>query len=447
MANEEIKIKLGLDSTPLSRALTGVIGSVKRSLSGIGGQIAAGLGLSLGVGGVFAGIRKAIQLADQLKTTSESLNVSTDFLQGFQRFAQDNGGSVEMANKALEKLSRLAGDALAGDDGAIKLFKEFNVALINSNGTFKDSGELALAVADRLKDAKSGAEQTNISFQLMGKGAVAMAAGMKQGSAALQEYIDKSPKISKQQINALDELGDSIQRAGANAVIVTAEVSSALGMMAEAWTRSRREGISAGEAAAAMRKEMAMADEADEKKRLRLLRDETAAIMERDKKAEEKAKMLSDAAEVKAKWAAENAMSEASIAAAMAAQIDRMRALGELGKSRGDRGRFTLGELADLETPGGLLPEQAKNKGLAKRARELIQQGRMNIAAGREKEAKKRFAAADAITAQLSPLLESERNPEGAMQKVLDDSNMKLTEILTELSERGIIVRSLITSD
>lgn len=263
MASEEVKIKLGLDSSPLSRALTGVVGMAKRAGASIGRALTSGLGLTLGAAGLTTALSKALGFADQLKSTAESLNISTDFLQGFQRFAQDNGGGIEMANKALEKLSRLVGEAKSGSAEAVKTFARFGITLRSDDGTFKEVSEIMGDIADRLKNSKSGSEQAAIAFDLLGKGSVKLAAGLKQGSEAMKEFIENAPKLSRQQIDALDEAKDSIERAGANITLVFAEAATSVGLLVEAFARAKREGLSVSEAAGKIRDEAVNAEFGD----------------------------------------------------------------------------------------------------------------------------------------------------------------------------------------
>lgn len=439
--NEQILIKLGLDSSPLTRGMAGLKGVVTRAAQSIGQALSGGFGALIGGGAVVAGLHKAIELADQLKSTSESLNVSTDFLQGFQRFAQDNGASIESANKALIHLSRLVGEAASGSEEAIKKLNGIGVVLRNENGTLKDTGEIVLEIADKFKDASSGAEQSRIAFEGLGKSGIILAAGMRQGSAAMQEFINKVPKLTQTQINALDELGDRLQAFGADSLVAAVDTSSAAGLIMETFARARREGISPGEAAKRIRSEAQAAYDAT-KKRFELQKTtEASSAFEKEREDARLAMEKADSEWRSADAELKQTAAEKEKTELLKAQRDFKSDMGRLDKAAEDRGRFTLGELANLQAgPGGFTRAQWVNKNSATRAVELEEQGRWWLSNNNDVMAKRRFSAADAIRAGLTPLASGERKPFAELEKSAHESADTLLKLEALFRETGVKV-------
>lgn len=224
MASEEIKVKLGLDSTPFSRGLAGVHGMAKRAATGIAGAFSSALG-SLGgsfggllsLGAITAGIRSIISNADQLKNTSEALGVTTDFLQQMQGLMADNGVSAEKFNGALERMTRLLGDAQAGSKEAQKVFSDHGLKIRDLNGANKTAEAMFRDIANAMKAAGTESAATSIANDTLGKKTAAMTVLMRKGADEVERLASQIKIISETDIAKLDAVGDALAKFGRDA--------------------------------------------------------------------------------------------------------------------------------------------------------------------------------------------------------------------------------------
>ena len=94
--------------------------------------------------GVFAGAfavrqivqfgNEALQLADNIGKTADSLKVSTEFLQKYQFAAGQSGMSTEEFNKSMMVFSKLVGQASIRTSEVGRTLEKFGIQIKNANG-------------------------------------------------------------------------------------------------------------------------------------------------------------------------------------------------------------------------------------------------------------------------------------------------------------------------
>jgi len=87
--NEELLIKMGLDSSAMATGIRGV----KGMLSEFGSEISAKFASVASVGAVAVTLEKALERAREIKRVSEELGVSPKFVQDLQNIAAVTGVS------------------------------------------------------------------------------------------------------------------------------------------------------------------------------------------------------------------------------------------------------------------------------------------------------------------------------------------------------------------
>lgn len=232
---DHVLIRLGLDASEVGRTMRTLTGTFKKWGDGISKSISdsfksafRNFGALFSVAGIVAMTRRLANMADEVKGASEALGVSTDFIQGFRTAVSQNSGTVEQANKGLEKLSMLAGQGS-------KSFEKWGISLTDVNGRIKTTQELILEISDKMKSATSGAERSAIAFDFFGKSGAALIPTLLMGSEALEAYIASSKKLSAEDIVRLANAQDALSLALDKTTIAFGGLVGGLMRAGEAW--------------------------------------------------------------------------------------------------------------------------------------------------------------------------------------------------------------------
>ncbi len=215
--NEHLKATLGLDARPFANGLRGAKGMAKNFAdgimgSGIAGKIGGFFGGLLAVGGIKNAAQAVLDYADKIGNAAESLDVSTDFLQAWNKQVTLSGGTTELAAKGLEELTRRLGDAADGSGDAADKFKKYGIDVRNADGTLKNTEQVVYDIAEVMKTAGSQAEANAIAFDLLGKSGVKLVNSLAGGREGLAESIDALKRFvpTQEEIQAVKELGDTL---------------------------------------------------------------------------------------------------------------------------------------------------------------------------------------------------------------------------------------------
>src|SRR5438309_5978734 len=111
MSDESVIVKMGLNRQAFDAGLKGASGA----LSSFKGMLGA-LGASFGLGQAKAFVGEMVNMAKSLTSQSEALGISTDFLQGWRKAANESGVDAETASNALNRFVKHLADS--GKEGA-----------------------------------------------------------------------------------------------------------------------------------------------------------------------------------------------------------------------------------------------------------------------------------------------------------------------------------------
>lgn len=183
---DSVTIRMGLDRRSFDRSLKGAGGALSTFKGALG---AIGASFSLGkMKGFLSGI---FQMANDLKRTSQALDVSTDFLQEWRTAVGQAGGDAKNAEQHLERFTqRLAASGKSGSDVEIELRK----------------------VADAMAAQPDPVKRAKIAFDAFGKGAAELIPLLKGGSNGLDEFRGRM-KLTTADIEALDKAQDNLEQA------------------------------------------------------------------------------------------------------------------------------------------------------------------------------------------------------------------------------------------
>lgn len=441
MAKESVQFSLGLDGGPFVAGLRSALGQVT---GGLGKQIQGALGKAFAIAAPVAlvgrGLSMLKQHVDAVNSVSEKLGVSTDFVQGFQEAATQNNATVEQSSKALEKLSRKLGDAIAGEDQAKKLFKDLGVEIRNSHGEARGLESVLYDLSDRLKTIPSAAERTRVAFDLMGASGAAMIPTLQSGAKELRNMVDSANKLSTEELRRFDAIIDKVELVSKRAVVNAAKGISAVGPTNIA--RMIHELVEPGTA-----RSIARGNRVEEIRQLIELQKERERqrMSEFVKAGKEKTarRELVDLEIIRQDAARKVLAVEELITRQKQAQtrIGLLTATNDADRSRA--GLFTLEQLATLERPaGGFTRQQVRNIEAARRAIELMNQAGYAAANNDLATRDARINESLSITRNLAPLLPEAKDPFGEVDKAIAQSNRELAEIRNALTQHGIVVRN-----
>lgn len=472
--DEEVQVRMGLDRRPFDKALKGAQGAMGTFKGALG---ALGVGFSLGAAKSFIG--SILEMGDGLKRQSEALQVSTDFLQGWSVAAAENGSDAGEATKALDKFSNHLSDT--GRIGA-------------------DVEEEIGKLADRIAAAKTPVERIGIASEAFGsKLGAKLIPALQGGSKALGEFIANAKKLSTDDIERLDAIGDalgamerdakvlsggaliSVGKFGASlltAIGLNAKFGSSLGGIGKTTAlianiasaidstgastkktldeQARAEGrrLEIKSAYAKVDREIAdtefqslsteeqLGQLVEERKELLDQIAEEDASVESAKKLIEVEKLSQDINE-RQKKIDEDRLKTAkdhvnAIAAQGNAQLAVEKARASFDAAKQDRSGLTLQELANAtpQTRAG-----ARNVNAARQvigAEDFAQRARIE---GRTDLAKKATDFALGLRKQIEPLTTSEKNPLASMDAGIAEANETLTALLDKASKDGLVIQ------
>jgi hypothetical protein len=212
-----VKIKASVDGlqqiSALERSLKNVEGQAGRTsgvmgrLRGAAGGLSGALGSILpavGVAGIAAMGKQAIDAADNLNDLSQRVGVAVPTLSKFGAAAEDSGTSIEEVAKAMGRLSKGIVDPASKTNEALK---SIGVSSTDAAGKVRSVDAIMLDLADRFSKMPDGAEKTALALELFGKSGMNLIPMLNGGRDALSQY---AATIDKDMAEAADKFNDAL---------------------------------------------------------------------------------------------------------------------------------------------------------------------------------------------------------------------------------------------
>ena len=178
------------------------------------GQLKAGIGALVGIGGVGAFATQMVQTADKIGKVSAKLGISTDALQKFRFGAEQSGVATSTFDMAIQRMTRRVAEAREGTGEAKKALEEMGISLRNSSGKAKTTEEIFLEVADVMKGMTSQSDRVRLAFKLFDSEGVSLVNMMQQGSTAIKDYGQQLEAyggiIDQKAIKATEDFNDAL---------------------------------------------------------------------------------------------------------------------------------------------------------------------------------------------------------------------------------------------
>jgi hypothetical protein len=190
----------------------------------------AGIGLAIGGASIANLAKQAIDAADQIGDMADRAGISARALQGLSYVARDVGADTEGLVTGITRLNKTLGEAGAGNKEAIKTFQELGVSFA-IGGELRTTEDVIRAVADRIQQAGSVAEQTRIAVAAFGKAGAALVPVLRDGAAGMDTMLAKLEEmgviVGGQTLKDADALAKTFQKMSEsiNVQLITALVA------------------------------------------------------------------------------------------------------------------------------------------------------------------------------------------------------------------------------
>lgn len=209
------------------------------AFEGMSGKVNAalnftGIGLAIeGVHKLMEAIGEASQRANEIRSMSEVLGVTTTQFQAMQIAAEEAGIGAEMMFRGEEKLVKILNDARDGSGAAIEKLHALGI----SNEQIRDksfaAAEMIAFLSGRLNDSTTAASEMAVMAKELGARAALVAEGIKQLGSNTEEWNKKAAEanaLSDAQLTSLHEtgawwgiVGKAIENASAKTVVWSSE--------------------------------------------------------------------------------------------------------------------------------------------------------------------------------------------------------------------------------
>jgi hypothetical protein len=212
MATATAKIQVTAEDRT-KKAFNNVQNSLK-NLDKSFGQLKAGIGALVGIGGVGAFASQMVQTADKIGKVSAKLGISTDALQKFRFGAEQSGVATSTFDMAIQRMTRRVAEAREGTGEAKKALQEMGISLKDSSGKAKTTEQIFLEVADVMKGMTSQSDKVRLAFKLFDSEGVSLVNMMQQGSTAIKDYGQQLEAyggiIDQKAIKATEDFNDAL---------------------------------------------------------------------------------------------------------------------------------------------------------------------------------------------------------------------------------------------
>lgn len=172
----------------------------------------AGFVSAISIGSIVAASKAALEYAGSLGETAQALGVTTKELQTFRFAAQQNGATMEEADKSLGKLALSISKARSGSKEAAAAFASVGVSLADLDS--KSKSEILGKIADGMKAAGGASNNAAAGVAIFGKGFQKIVPVLDQGSAGINELSLAAEKLgivlSDDQIAKADQTADKL---------------------------------------------------------------------------------------------------------------------------------------------------------------------------------------------------------------------------------------------
>lgn len=185
MGQEDLLFKLGIDASGIGKGITSVRDQVRSGVS----SIASSFTQMFAVAAVVASLRDIGKEMVELRSNAKQFEVGTDFLQAWRRGIVKFGGSIEEADKSIDKLLQKIGDARENGGDAAASFEKLGISLGAVGGNAATTEDVLKQIANKYQAAATAADKARIAHEFFGKSGEKAAKILAGGAAGIDAYI------------------------------------------------------------------------------------------------------------------------------------------------------------------------------------------------------------------------------------------------------------------
>ena len=162
-------------------------------------------------------VAKTVESADGIQLSADKYGMSTDRIQELTYAGKGLDVEFDTIAGSQSKLIKAMTAAKDPTTAQGKAFDDLGISVVNSDGTLRDSNEVWGEVIDKIGQMPNQTEASSTAMVLLGKSALDLNPLIKAGSGELAKLTEEAHKngavMSGESVAALDEFGDSIEKA------------------------------------------------------------------------------------------------------------------------------------------------------------------------------------------------------------------------------------------
>lgn len=161
-----------------------------------------------------AGVKSAIDYADQLNDMNQRLGVSAEALSGWAYAAKQSGTDIDALGIGLKKLAKNMAEALDPKSQQGMLFDALGVSVKDAEGRLRDVEDVLPEIASKFKDLDNATQESALAMDLFGKSGTDLLEFLNQGSDGLetlrQRARDLGVELDGNTLQAADQFNDTL---------------------------------------------------------------------------------------------------------------------------------------------------------------------------------------------------------------------------------------------
>lgn len=180
-----------------------------KSLEAIAGTV----GLAVGLGEIAAFVKDAAGGAGELANLAKQLGATAANIQVLRFAAAQSGVPVDALDTSIAHLTRTVGNAVNGNDDAIRAFKQLGVGVLDAGHNVRSTDDILADLATGFTKIPTEAEKGRLAVLLFGRSGQQMLSLLAGGRAGLDDFSksahDAGVVLSDDLIKRFDEAGNA----------------------------------------------------------------------------------------------------------------------------------------------------------------------------------------------------------------------------------------------
>lgn len=199
-----IKVKIGADASEFSNTLN----RVKSSTMSIGSAITGALGLSIGLAGFTAALKRTVDYLDMIGDEADKIGVSAEYFQQLAYAAKITNVDIAGVENAIKKMKVAIVSASSGNGELIYTFKKLGLNY-KELMTMKPEQQFE-AIAAALSKVENDTKRAAYTQELFGKGSQDLLP-IIMNLAALKKQAAENQIFTDAEIKAASDFNDSLE--------------------------------------------------------------------------------------------------------------------------------------------------------------------------------------------------------------------------------------------